>query len=213
MFHFALSRFSCSYNQARKIAYIPFPFPHAQMTTLYELLLTGFIPILMISLIQTAWLGALITFFTVLCFTGLQAVAHELENPFRNVPNDIPLNNFQAQFNESLLTMHAGYHPEAWWEIPGKVETPQHVLEKLSEPIEEEESNGENEGENENDNEVTAEVQEGGETHNEIEEENTDEVLVEENGKIEEKKEEIDEAPAVNRVNRVLFNQLEGSLL
>jgi len=33
------------------------------------------------------------------------------------VPNDVPLNNFQAQFNESLLQMFSGFHPEAYWEV------------------------------------------------------------------------------------------------
>ena len=44
-------------------------------------------------------------------------VANELEDPFRNVPNDIPLNNFQAQYNEALVCMFAGFHPEAWWDV------------------------------------------------------------------------------------------------
>ena len=35
----------------------------------------------------------------------------------QNVPNDLPLNFFQAQFNETLLTMFAGYHPESFWTI------------------------------------------------------------------------------------------------
>lgn len=48
---------------------------------------------------------------------GLWLVANELEDPFRNVPNDIPLNNFQVQFNEALVCMFAGFHPEAWWDI------------------------------------------------------------------------------------------------
>jgi predicted membrane chloride channel (bestrophin family) len=47
-----------------------------------------------------------------MCFTGLQEVSRELESPFLNEPNDIPLNNYQAQFNESLLAMFAGYHPD-----------------------------------------------------------------------------------------------------
>ena len=38
-----------------------------------------------------------------------------MENPFVNVPNDIPLNNFQAQFNEGLMTMFYGYHPDAYY--------------------------------------------------------------------------------------------------
>ena len=50
-------------------------------------------------------------------FTGLWLVANELEDPFRNAPNDLPLNNFQAQFNEALVCMFAGFHPEAWWDI------------------------------------------------------------------------------------------------
>lgn len=37
------------------------------------------------------------------------------ENPFRNVPNEIPLVTLQAQYNEALLTMYAGYHPDFFW--------------------------------------------------------------------------------------------------
>ena len=55
-------------------------------------------------------------------FTGLHEVARELENPFTNVPNDVPLNNFQAQFNESLMQVFAGYHPDAYWEVVEKKE-------------------------------------------------------------------------------------------
>mmetsp|Transcript_22457 Transcript_22457/g.27519 ORF Transcript_22457/g.27519 Transcript_22457/m.27519 type:complete len:166 (-) Transcript_22457:1291-1788(-) len=58
-------------------------------------------------------LNLLLSFFML----GLWLVANELEDPFRNVPNDLPLNNFQAQFNEALVCMFAGFHPEAWWDI------------------------------------------------------------------------------------------------
>ena len=59
-----------------------------------------------------------ITFFhTVLCFAGLHEVSRELENPFQNAPNDLPANNFHAQFNEALMTMFFGYHPDAYWEV------------------------------------------------------------------------------------------------
>jgi hypothetical protein len=43
-------------------------------------------------------------------------VARELENPFHNVPNEVPLNNFHAQYNHALLTMFCGYHPDAYWQ-------------------------------------------------------------------------------------------------
>jgi len=47
---------------------------------------------------------------------GLHEVARELENPFSNAPNDLPLTTFQAQFNEALVTVYAGFHPDSWYE-------------------------------------------------------------------------------------------------
>jgi len=112
------------YNQARKIAYIPFPFPHAQITSLFVLTIVVMIPILMLSYVTNLVFGGFLNFCTVLCFTGLHEVSRELENPFRNVPNDIPLNNFQAQFNEALMVMYFGYHPDAWWQVEEKIIDP-----------------------------------------------------------------------------------------
>jgi predicted membrane chloride channel (bestrophin family) len=44
----------------------------------------------------------------------MHEVARELSNPFFTVPNDLPLNNFHSQFNEALITMYAGFHPDSW---------------------------------------------------------------------------------------------------
>lgn len=33
------------------------------------------------------------------------------------MPNDLPLNLFQAQFNEAIVTMFSGYHPDSWFEL------------------------------------------------------------------------------------------------
>jgi len=104
-----------AYNQARKVAYIPFPFPHAQLTTLFVLVILGFIPLLMLTYVDNNFFGFVWNWLTVMCFTGLHEVARELENPFQNVPNEIPLNNYQAQFNEGLMIMFYGYHPDAYW--------------------------------------------------------------------------------------------------
>lgn len=105
------------YNQARKIAYIPFPFPHAQITTLFMLVVDFLVtPLLMTTFVTDITLGLFLNLFSVLCFTGLHEVAREIENPFTNVPNDVPLNNYQAQFNEGLMVMFYGYHPDAYWD-------------------------------------------------------------------------------------------------
>lgn len=103
------------YNQARKVAFIPFPFPHTQLTTFYVTILTIYLPILMLTFIRELWVSAVMNFFCVGVFLGIWFVSIELEDPFRNVPNDLPLNNMQAQFNEALLVMFAGFHPESWW--------------------------------------------------------------------------------------------------
>jgi len=104
------------YNQARKIAYIPFPFPHAQITTLYLLIVDFFVtPLLMTTFVTNTAVGCFLNLFSVLCFTGLHEVAREIESPFTNIPNDVPLNNYQAQFNEGLMVMFYGYHPDAYW--------------------------------------------------------------------------------------------------
>ena len=105
------------YNHARKIAYIPFPFPHAQITSFFVLVVMCLIPVLMLSYLDNEVFGFILNFLTVLCFSGLHEVSRELEAPFMNAPNDIPLNNFQAQFNESLVTMFFGCHPDAYWEV------------------------------------------------------------------------------------------------
>eukprot|EP00571_Detonula_confervacea_P002544 CAMPEP_0172318322 /NCGR_PEP_ID=MMETSP1058-20130122/34562_1 /TAXON_ID=83371 /ORGANISM="Detonula confervacea, Strain CCMP 353" /LENGTH=172 /DNA_ID=CAMNT_0013033133 /DNA_START=1 /DNA_END=516 /DNA_ORIENTATION=+ len=62
------------------------------------------------------WVGSLISFLTVTCLVGLHEVARELENPFRNVPNEIPLCTLQAQYNEALVTMFSGYNPDSFWD-------------------------------------------------------------------------------------------------
>lgn len=106
------------YHQARKIACVPFPFPHAQMTSLFIVVIMFIIPILMIDYCHNPNFAIVLNFLTVLIFTGLHEVARELENPFQNAPNDIPLNYIQAQFNEAIISTFSGFHPDSWWEVP-----------------------------------------------------------------------------------------------
>ena len=104
------------YNHARKIMSIPFPFVHAQLSAIFILVMVPVIPFLMDQYTDDLWLGITLSFFSVTCLSGIHEVARELENPFRNVPNELPLVTIQAEFNEALVTMYAGYHPDAFWE-------------------------------------------------------------------------------------------------
>ena len=104
------------YNHARKIVFTPFPFPHAQLSAFFVLMMVLSIPLLMVQYANEQWLGSILTFLTVTCLAGLHEVARELENPFRNNPNDIPLCTLLAFYNEALITMYSGFHPDAYWD-------------------------------------------------------------------------------------------------
>ena len=47
--------------------------------------------------------------------TSIDEVASALENPFQNIPNELPVVTYQAEFNEALITMYSGFHPDAFW--------------------------------------------------------------------------------------------------
>jgi predicted membrane chloride channel (bestrophin family) len=101
------------YYQARKVTYIPFPFPHAQLCAFFTFVMVFGVPFMMDQYADMPWTGMYLTFLTVTCLVGLHEVARELENPFRNVPNEIPLCALMASYNETLLTMFGGYNPDA----------------------------------------------------------------------------------------------------
>jgi len=104
------------YNHARKIMFTPFPFPHAQLSAFFVLMMMIAIPFLMDQYANEVWLGATLSFLAVTCLAGLHEVARELENPFRNAPNDVPLCTLLAFYNEALVTMYSGFHPDAYWD-------------------------------------------------------------------------------------------------
>ncbi|CAJ1959422.1 unnamed protein product [Cylindrotheca closterium] len=104
------------YNHARKIMFIPFPFPHAQLSVMFILVLVPCIPFLMEQYVDEVWLASTLTFLTVMCLSAIHEVARELENPFRNVPNELPLVTLQAHYNETLITMYSGWHPDQFWD-------------------------------------------------------------------------------------------------
>lgn len=119
------------YNESRKIAYIPFPFAHQQLTVFFITVVIWLFPLLFFSYVNSMALACVLNYSTVLCFVGLHEVAREIESPYLHVPNNLPLTNFQAQFNEALVTTWAGFHPDSWFEIP-EVNLPE--LHKRSEP-------------------------------------------------------------------------------
>jgi predicted membrane chloride channel (bestrophin family) len=70
------------------------------------------IPMMMEQYTTVSWLGVCLSYLSVMCLSGIHEVARELENPFRNVPNELPVVTFQAEYNEALLVIITWYHPD-----------------------------------------------------------------------------------------------------
>merc|ERR1719387_2193070 len=92
-------------NNALKIATTPFPFPYAQMSAL--LLLTHWI---ITPLVMCLWTNHyvwtfLFTFIPVLSLWCIQFIAAEIEHPFGNDINDLPVQDLQKELNVTLLML------------------------------------------------------------------------------------------------------------
>eukprot|EP00448_Togula_jolla_P007636 CAMPEP_0170612668 /NCGR_PEP_ID=MMETSP0224-20130122/23848_1 /TAXON_ID=285029 /ORGANISM="Togula jolla, Strain CCCM 725" /LENGTH=509 /DNA_ID=CAMNT_0010938191 /DNA_START=109 /DNA_END=1635 /DNA_ORIENTATION=+ len=102
-----LSRGFVNLLNAKKIADTRFPFPYAQLIAI--LLLTHVIltPVMISNLLENKIWGFIFTFVPVFGTAWLNFVGVELENPFGNDENDLPLEHFQSEMNTCLLMLLA----------------------------------------------------------------------------------------------------------
>mmetsp|Transcript_14740 Transcript_14740/g.46368 ORF Transcript_14740/g.46368 Transcript_14740/m.46368 type:complete len:559 (-) Transcript_14740:119-1795(-) len=100
-----LSRGFVNLLSAKKIKATRFPFPYAQLIALLLLLTALMTPVAMSSLITSrAWCG-LATFVPVFGLLCMNYAAEQLEMPFGEDDNDLPLMHFQEEMNTSLLML------------------------------------------------------------------------------------------------------------
>jgi len=99
------SRGVVNLHNAMKITDTQFPFPYSQLITtclLLHLLLT---PMFICSVITNKWFAALVSFLPVFGMWCLNFTAAELESPFGDDSNDLPLKEFQGGMNSSLIML------------------------------------------------------------------------------------------------------------
>ena len=70
-----MPHFERRYNQARKVAFIPFPFPHNQVTTFFLVVVIFYLPFLFLSYVPEIAGAAVMNFLSVLIFSSLHEVA------------------------------------------------------------------------------------------------------------------------------------------
>mmetsp|Transcript_52681 Transcript_52681/g.150153 ORF Transcript_52681/g.150153 Transcript_52681/m.150153 type:complete len:538 (+) Transcript_52681:103-1716(+) len=100
-----LSRGIVNLNNARKIKDIPFPFPYAQMITCMLLVHWVVTPLLASQMLTSPIWAGLVCFAVTEAFWCLLYIALEIDQPFGEDANDLPIREMQRDFNRSLLTL------------------------------------------------------------------------------------------------------------
>eukprot|EP00928_Gymnodinium_smaydae_P040159 TRINITY_DN27283_c0_g1_i1.p1 TRINITY_DN27283_c0_g1~~TRINITY_DN27283_c0_g1_i1.p1 ORF type:complete len:504 (-),score=64.60 TRINITY_DN27283_c0_g1_i1:288-1799(-) len=92
-------------NNARKITSFPIPFPLAQMITIMLLVHWFTTAAVCASLVENpAWAGIL-SFCVIMAFWSINYIAVELEMPFGDDENDLPLHDMQKDLNLSIIQL------------------------------------------------------------------------------------------------------------
>jgi len=90
---------------AQKITDIPFPFPYAQLVSSMLLLNTVLTPWICGNGMESRWWAAGLTFAEVFGFWSINYIAVEIEMPFGDDHNDLPIPELQAEMNRDLKVL------------------------------------------------------------------------------------------------------------
>jgi len=100
-----LSRGMVHLHNAKKITDTQFPYPYAQIIMMFLIFNAFLTPVIVASFIsQPIWAG-IMTFMAIFSMFSVSFIAVELEQPFGDDANDLPLHKFQEDFNSSLMML------------------------------------------------------------------------------------------------------------
>eukprot|EP00927_Polykrikos_kofoidii_P052667 TRINITY_DN4657_c0_g1_i5.p1 TRINITY_DN4657_c0_g1~~TRINITY_DN4657_c0_g1_i5.p1 ORF type:complete len:658 (-),score=76.91 TRINITY_DN4657_c0_g1_i5:299-2272(-) len=100
-----LSRGMVNLHNVRKLADVPFPFPLSQMLIVLLLIQSVVTPIFVSQLIEGYFGVMVLAFLPTFGMWSITFVSGELEQPFGQDPNDLPLCELQYEMNNSLLML------------------------------------------------------------------------------------------------------------
>eukprot|EP00294_Goniomonas_avonlea_P008745 CAMPEP_0114552300 /NCGR_PEP_ID=MMETSP0114-20121206/7054_1 /TAXON_ID=31324 /ORGANISM="Goniomonas sp, Strain m" /LENGTH=409 /DNA_ID=CAMNT_0001737173 /DNA_START=290 /DNA_END=1519 /DNA_ORIENTATION=- len=98
-----------AFQVAAKIMDTLFPFPYAQLLNGLMIMFTISTPIAVSTFTNSIYIAAFLSCLAVVGIIALEEVAKEIENPFGNDANDLPLSLYQEKFNswvKQLLLEH-----------------------------------------------------------------------------------------------------------
>jgi len=100
-----LSRGIVNVNNARKITDTLWPFPYAQLTTILLMMHSCLTPFACSFMVNIWWAASILAGVAVLVFWGIHYIAIEIEMPFGDDLNDLPMAELQRSWNASLITL------------------------------------------------------------------------------------------------------------
>lgn len=110
------------FNQAHKVAMVPFPFPFAQMVSILLCAIYLIFPVYLDIFTKNFYFTPALSFFIPICYCGLNRVAVELEEPFGTDWNDVDIEVRHEEFLWMLVDVlrQATVPP---WQVTHKNET------------------------------------------------------------------------------------------
>jgi len=100
-----LSRGFVNLLNAKKIADTRFPFPYVQLISFFLLVNMVLTPLMISACFTKVWMAVVFAFIPIFGLSCLNLICIELENPFGNDPNDLPLHHFQEDMNNCLIVL------------------------------------------------------------------------------------------------------------
>lgn len=113
-----------AFNNAYRLALVPFPFCFAQMIGWCLFIFLFICPAVSYVFTGGEALTSSLTFCSMMGFWGLNRIAIELESPFGTEVNHLPLAEMHFAYIEALGEMHKHPMPEYQWESHGDAEPP-----------------------------------------------------------------------------------------
>jgi len=100
-----LEQSKVEFNQMLQIIAIPVPFPYSQVTMVLLMAYSIIAPVMVIFWTNHPATTFFVTFFTTLPLWSIEFIAAEIEHPFGDDVNDLPVFDFQKDINQSLLLL------------------------------------------------------------------------------------------------------------
>jgi len=101
----SLEKSKCSFHQFLQIVKIPFPYPYAQATWILLGVYCIYTPCVMIWWTDSVILAFISTFLCIIGMFCVEITAGQLEHPFGDDANDLPVLEFQLEMNRFLVTL------------------------------------------------------------------------------------------------------------